>query len=79
MNERQQAYSERNLGKPYRAENGAAQDEYARSHANAMQFLEKIRARLEDAGAPSERTHWGDVADMDRIALQLSEILEPEA
>ena len=77
MNEHQQAYAERHIGKPYRAENGAAQDEYARAHADAMRFLEKIRARLEDADAPSERTHWGDVADMHRIALQLREIVEP--
>ena len=58
--------------------NQAAQDAYAASHAECMAMLETLRARIEDADAPSDETNWSHVANMAHLADQLREIVEPQ-
>ena len=55
----------------------AAQDAYAAAHAECMGYLEALRAKLEDADAPSDMTRWGHVGDMAHLADQLRKIVEP--
>lgn len=56
----------------------AAQDAYAAAHAECMAYLEAIRAKLDDADAPSDATNWGHVGDMASLADRLREIAEPD-
>jgi len=54
-----------------------AEDAYAEVHAEALGFLDAIREQIENMPAPSERTHWGHVGDMNRIVTLLRPILFP--
>ena len=54
-----------------------AEDAYAEAHAEALGLLEAIREQIEDMPAPSERTHWGHVGDMNRIVTLLRPIMFP--
>ena len=53
------------------------EDAYASAHAEALGLLEAIREQIEDMPAPSERTHWGNVADMQRLVALLRPALFP--
>jgi hypothetical protein len=54
-----------------------AEDAYAEAHADALDLLDAIREQIENMPAPSERTHWGHVGDMNRIVTLLRPILFP--
>lgn len=58
--------------------NQEAQNAYASAHARAMYLLELLQERIEDADAPTEKTHWGHVGDMAHLVSQLEEIVNPE-
>ena len=51
-----------------------AEDAYTEAHAEALALLEAIREQIEDMPAPSEQTHWGNVADMQCIVESLKPI-----
>jgi hypothetical protein len=53
------------------------EDAYAEAHAEAIALMEAIREQIENMPAPSERTHWGHVGDMNRIVTLLRPILFP--
>ena len=57
--------------------NRTAEDAYASAHAEALGLLEAIREQIENMPAPSERTNWGHVGDMQRIVTLLRPILFP--
>jgi hypothetical protein len=54
-----------------------AEDAYASAHAEALVLLDAIREQIEDMPAPSERTNWGHVGDMNRIVTLLRPLLFP--
>ena len=54
-----------------------AEEAYASAHAEALGLLEAIQEQIEDMPAPSERTNWGHVGDMNRIVELLRPILFP--
>jgi hypothetical protein len=53
------------------------EDAYAEAHAEAIALMEAIREQIENMPAPSERTHWGHVGDMNRIVTLLRPLLFP--
>ena len=59
--------------------NRTAEDAYASAHAEALGLLEAIREQIEDMPAPSERTNWGHVGDLQRIVTLLRPTLFPGA
>jgi len=54
-----------------------AEDAYAEAHAEAIALMDAIREQIENMPAPSERTNWGHVGDMQRIVTLLRPILFP--
>ena len=54
-----------------------AEDAYAEAHAEAIALMDAIREQIENMPAPSERTNWGHVGDMNRIVTLLRPILFP--
>ena len=59
--------------------NRNAETAYAEAHAEALGLMDAIREQIENMPAPSERTHWGHVGDMNRIVTLLRPILLLEA
>ncbi len=57
--------------------NRNAEDAYAAAHAEALILIFEIWEQIEDMPAPSERTHWGNVADMQRLVALLRPALFP--
>jgi hypothetical protein len=57
-------------------DNTKTQDAYAAAHASAIESLEILAKRLQNADAPDDMTDWGNVGDMARFAGQLRELVE---
>ena len=56
--------------------NNQAQHAYAAAHAECFMLLERLKGYIEDAPAPDDKTHWGQVATLSEIASKLREIAE---
>ena len=56
------------------ANNDKAQTAYAAAHQEAVDLCGAISSALIDMDAPSERTDWGDVANLVKTVSDLREI-----
>ena len=53
-----------------------AETAYADRHQECVTLVERITAALGDMDAPSERTHWNHVGDLERVRSLLRETAE---